>query len=550
MLEVLRFLTRRALLGIADFAVTMPLTRWTWTGLAEGSVVDTLSEFRPADPESVRDMMAGRYLLASHLVDTGGVSPFAVDVESPEWWQNLHSFAWLRHFKDSRDSGERGFARTLVLDWIGREGHFDRQTWAPGLTAQRVLNWLRHYTLITDGATQDQVATLRRALGGQLASLRNRAGFCTQPLDAMLAAIALVGAGVCTGLGDDELGKRVEKLLSLLGEQLDENGLHRSRSGKVQLQLLVELVTVKMGLARKHGILARELNTRIEAMHRALDAITLGSGEPAYFHGTGQLPHDLLVAVQAQSLTRGRETGLVSGYGVLVDHEGVVVADGGLVPPLAFADDAHASALAFEYSHGAELVVGSCGPAPTALAGSRDLFRQTSAHSAPTIDELSSDRIVERGGLIGRIRPFGLYSAPVVDAEEKTLLLMTEGYKGRTGIVLERRLTLLADGRTLVGQDKMTLAGKPPAQSGEHRAIIRFHLAPGARVRTGNNQDLIRIQQVSGRSWTFLWEGAELHEEESVRQSAHFGFHRTRQIVLEAPVVDGKEVAWIFTLDQ
>lgn len=548
MLDVLRFLTRRSLLGIADFAVTMPLTRWTWTGLAEGSVVDTLSEFRPADPESVRDMMAGRYLLASHLVDTGGVSPFAVDVDSPDWWQNLHSFAWLRHFKDTRDGGERGFARTLVLDWIGREGRFDRQTWAPGLTAQRVLSWLRHYSLITDGATPEQVATLRRALGSQLAALRNRAGFCVQPLDAMLTAIALVGAGICTGLDDDELGKRVEKLLKLLGEQLDENGLYRSRSGKVQLQLLTELVTVKKALSRKHGILARELNTRIEAMHRALDAITLGGGEPAYFHGTGQLPHDLLVAVQAQSLTRGRETGLVSGYGVLVDHEGVVVADGGLVPPLAFADDAHASALAFEYSHGAELVVGSCGPAPSALAASRDLFRQTSAHTAPTIDGLSSDAVVERGGLRGRIRPFGTYSAPLVDAEEKTLLLTTDGFKGRTGVVLERRLTLLADGRTLVGQDKITLAGKP--QPGEHRAIIRFHLAPGAKVRTGNNQDLIRIQQVSGRSWTFLWEGAELHEEESVRQSAHFGFHRTRQIVLEAPVADGKEIAWIFTLDQ
>jgi uncharacterized heparinase superfamily protein len=37
--------------------------------------------------------------------------------------------------------------------------------------------------------------------------------------------------------------------------------------------------------------------------------------------------------------------------------------------------------------------------------------------------------------------------------------------------------------------------------------------------------------------------------EDSVRQSAYFGFHRTRQIVLDALVADVTEVSWIFTLD-
>jgi uncharacterized heparinase superfamily protein len=54
----------------------------------------------------------------------------------------------------------------------------------------------------------------------------------------------------------------------------------------------------------------------------------------------------------------------------------------------------------------------------------------------------------------------------------------------------------------------------------------------------------------NGMVWTFLWEGAEFREEDSVRQSAYFGFHRTRQLVLEAPVADGAEIAWIFTLEE
>ena len=37
--------------------------------------------------------------------------------------------------------------------------------------------------------------------------------------------------------------------------------------------------------------------------------------------------------------------------------------------------------------------------------------------------------------------------------------------------------------------------------------------------------------------------------EDSVRQSAYFGFHRTKQIVLEVLVADAGEVSWIFTLE-
>ena len=75
-LKGMRFAARRLWLGAADYIVTMPLLRWTWTGLADDAFAGELPEFRPSDRETVRDMMAGRYLLASKLVETGGASPF------------------------------------------------------------------------------------------------------------------------------------------------------------------------------------------------------------------------------------------------------------------------------------------------------------------------------------------------------------------------------------------------------------------------------------------------------------------------------------------
>src|SRR5690606_13604262 len=110
--------------------VTSPLVRWTWSGHGDDSVETNLAEYRPTDRETVLEMIAGRYLLAFKLVDTHGVSPFSIAPPDHDWWTELQSFSWLRHFRDARDDAERRFARTLVLDWIGRDGRFDHDSWA------------------------------------------------------------------------------------------------------------------------------------------------------------------------------------------------------------------------------------------------------------------------------------------------------------------------------------------------------------------------------------------------------------------------------------
>ncbi len=540
----LRFLARRTLRQLADFAVTTPLVRWTWTGPASDEWVGGLGEFRPTDRETVLEMMQGRYLFASRLVDTHGVSPFSVAVEHGDWLDDLQAFAWLRHFRDARTDEERRFARALTLDWIGRLGGFDRAAWAPSLCARRVLNWLRHYNLLVEGASMEQTATIGRSLSTQIQSLRVRGALATEPVDALLAAIALVGVCLCGQGNETELRARVRRVRRLLDEQIDDDGLHRSRCAKVQVQILVELITIRQALRRNEELYANEFTEIAESMHRALDAISLGTGEPAYFNGTGQMPHDLVVAVQAQSPARARATGAAGGYGRLLAGRAIVVADSGLVPPPAYGGNAHASALAFEFSYGRDLVVCNCGPAPAGMEDSRPLFRQGVAHSAPTINALSAAGIPSSGPMAGRLVPIGAPAEIEADAADHSLTITTHGYEDRFGLRVQRSLTLLSEGKTLVGQDRLIRL--------RHRVsgacAVRFHLAHQTEVMEG--EDLVRLKLNSGAVWTFLWEGAEMRIEDSVRQSAYFGFHRTRQIVLDALAADAEEISWIFTLEE
>lgn len=532
------------LLSAADHVVTSPLVRWTWTGPSNDDLIGALGEFRPIDRETVLEMIEGRYLLASKLVDTQGVSPFSVDVSHRDWLDDLHAFAWLRHFRDARSDEERRFARTLALDWIGREGNFDRETWALSLCARRVLNWLRHFNILVDGASMEQAASITRSLSTQIQSLRLRAPLAAEPVDALLASIALVGVALCSDRGDRELGPRLRRVHQLLDQQIDDDGLHRSRCAKIQLRILVELTTIRQALRNSYEQYADEFTDMLESMHRALDAISLGTGEPGYFNGTGQLAHDVIVAVQAQSPARARATGIAGGYGRLIAGRAIVVADSGLVPPPEHARTTHAGALAFEYSYGRDLIVGNCGPAPAQLENNTALFRQGIAHSAPTINALSAAQLVQSGPLAGRLLPIGADPEIEIDEADQSMVLRTHGYDGRFGVTIERHLTLLSEGKTLVGQDRLI----HNRQHVSGACAIRFHLAPQTEVSDGG--DVLRLGLSSGATWTFLWEGAEMRIEDSVRQSAYFGFHRTKQIVLEVMVADASEVSWIFTLDE
>lgn len=539
--EVLRSGPRSAGFGLADRLVTHSLFSWTWTGSGDTRFVPRLAEFRPADAQTVIEMMEGKYLLAGHRVETGGASPFSLDSDVDDWFIDLHGFAWLRHFSVLSDPAQRGFARTLVLDWIARFGNFDRDVWEPFVTARRVLNWLKALPVLSENATPVQMRTISRSLAVQISSLKVRAGLVSDPLTRLMVQIALVGGGLSESEESRELAGQVERLGALLDAALDEDGLVKSRNPFTQIQILTEIIPVNQVLAQRHGSISGAVGPRVEAMHRVLEKLVLGTREPVYANGCGQVPVELVLAIAAQSGTRASGSGLCGGYGVLVDGQGKVVADSGVVPPLQFAQDAHAGALSFEYACGSTLVVGNCGPAPHQLEDDRDLFRHSSAHSAPTIDELSSAKIARNGAL----RPRGPAPQVALEAEENALELRLPAYRVHYGLDIVRRLTLMGGGQTLVGQDRFVAAGRPARQQGNFS--IRFHLAPGVALERSSSEDLIRIAYRNGETWAFLWEGAEVEIEDSVRHSASLGLNRTQQIVLHGAARAETEIAWVFT---
>jgi uncharacterized heparinase superfamily protein len=542
-LDDLRVLARLHLRQSVDRLIASPLLRWSWSGSDDRSFTGNLVEFRPTDRDSARELAEGRFLLAGRIVDAGDRSPFLLNAGHPEWRLSLHGFAWLRHFRDVRDKAVRQTARALVLDWIGRSRSLPPDLFTPTVTARRVMNWLRHYDLLIEGATMAQITALNRSLDSQSQVLALRGPLAPEPEARLLAATALLGLALCSK-NTPNIPDHVTSLDVLLTEQIDADGLHKSRNPQLQLQLLIELITVHHALLRHNGPLGARLAKHLGPMGEALSALTLASGELALFNGAAPVPRDLLNAVLKEGPKAQRRSRVFSGYGVLVSGRTTIIAESGLIPPLEFAAHAHMGALGFEMSHGGDVIFGNCGPAPSdhAIGGAR--FRHGVAHSAPTINGQSAALLPERGLFSGRPRPLGAPGAVEVDPKQHVLLLRTGGFAQGFGVTLERRIALLSGGVTLVGQDRMIATGRLGPRG---TITCRFHLGPGVATEQWEDERMVILRLANGSAWSFLWEGAEMRIEDSVRRSNAFGFSRTRQIVLEAPVASGAEIAWIAT---
>jgi len=535
------FGSRRAGDSIFDSVLTSRWVRWTWSGLSGAEYSSGLREYRPCDRESVSEMLGGRYLLASKLVDTQGVSPFSVKIDHIRWHEELHGFSWLRHFEEARNPQKREFARTLVLDWIGRNSVYNKDTWGLALSSKRVMNWLRHFSLLCEGASEAQINIISQSISLQVQATRLRAPYASERFDELMATMLLVAVALCDGSDNQKIENLVSNLCKKLKWQSHESGFYRTRNSADQLGLLEELISLRLTLSQRSAELICDLGPIMDNMHLALDAMILGTGEPAYFNGCGQLPAEMIFAIQNQGKQRLAGNANIAGYGIISQGVGKVIMDSGLVPIAPYAANAHASALAIEFSHGSDLIVGSCGPAPEELRQSKDLFRQNSAHSGPSIDKYLTARLAGSGILF----PQGEKPLIEVGEDDAEILASTRAYRSRFGVEIERRVTLLGDGETLVGQDRLVSSGGVKNYSGV--LVQRFHLAPGAVAERSNMEELVMLRLKSGAVWTFLWEGAQISIEESVRQSAHIGYHKTQQIVLETAVGPDVEISWIFT---
>ena len=518
-------------------------------------------DLRTSDPTDAADMEAGLFTFAGRVVDTHGRSPFASVPPTRAWGEALYGFGWLRHHKAAGTGTARENARSIVAEAIGpRSRQLNRGVGRdPQVVARRVISFLCQSPVLLNGADGTFYARFLNAIGRGVAALEYDAKRSRVPVERLAAATALSYAALCCSGLENRLRRATRLLSTELDRQILQDGGHVTRNPGVLVDLLLDLLPLRL-LYKSRGIDAPPaLSLAIERMMPMVRFLRHGSGELALFNGMGATAMDRLATLLSYDVVRAPVPvrAPVSGYERLGAGDTLVLLDCGAAPPRASSAAAAAGCLSFELSDGGRRIVVNGGAAR--VDSETASWRGTAAHSTLELDArpsailLNSGRGRLAGWLARRMGPVVLAGPKAVKAEREVdgdgatvLNASHDGYAKRFGVTHERSVKLSRDGGSLAGEDRLLSAdGQRPVPA----CAIRFHLHPSVQVEYHADGGDIVLHTPRGPGWRFSAEGALPVVADSVYRGGQEGWRPTRQILLRTASTDGSPfvpVRWRF----
>jgi len=533
-----------------------PIYHWRYKGRTPERVLIAPPDLRLADPQIALEIYYGRYPLSGHLVETGGKSPFQLDIANPQWLKSLHGFRWLRHMRAAGTELAAANARALVSDWIQIHGsRISGIAWDPAITARRIIAWLQHSSVVLQGAEFPFYRAFLKSLAVQIRFLRSMAPEMPDGKEKLRARIALAFAALSLPIPPSALRAATRHLSNEIERQILPDGGHISRNPMAVLELLADLLPLRQTYANQAEEPPAALMGAVERMLPALRFFRHQDGSLARFNGMGATIHDRIAAILRHDDTGGAPLlhAPHSGYERLSMGSTTVIADTGLPPHADVSGRAHAGCLAFEMSSGRHNFIVNAGIDTFGAPDFRPLARATAAHSTATLNDTSSARFNNSTGvnaLIGAPLVAGPKHAPCERQDGKDdqgFVAVHDGYVSRFGIYHERAMYLSHGGDELTGIDRFFLAGgKVPRNNGRDFVAIRFHVHPEMNLFT-DKEDRLVITANGTDSWTFSSSGVEPMVEDSIFFAGLSGPRKSRQIVLAFKASEIQEVRWHMT---
>ena len=511
------------------------------------------TDLHAADPFIADEIAEGRFPLAGRLLETRGYSPFAVELPSKEFAGRLHSFSWLRHARATKSDERYAVARRITDEWIATHGRrITGIAWDPDVTAQRIIAWLSHSTVILKNADVRFYRRVLKSLHMQIRYLELTARHAPDGEIRLRIRIALAVATVSLASSNGRLKRAGRQLDRELDRQILGDGGHISRNPRVGLELLFDLLPLRQTYVNLGFDPPARLMPAIDRMYPALRFFRHQGGELALFNGATTTLANELMAVLRYDETAGRPFKALPhlDYHRLAVRDTVLIVDTGKPFSTAMSRTAHAGCLSFEMSSGKHRFVINSGAPRFAGENYRQLARATAAHSTVTVNDTSSCRI-SKSAITGPVFSDGVTEVKVERAElddgSEGLIARHDGYLAPFGLIHERTLQVNAQGNQIRGNDRLIREdGSDPPVDLETRAVIRFHIHPQIEIREVDEHE-VRLAAPDGEAWALSTSDTAIQVEDDVFFADPSGIRASRQIELHFPHGDSLEIQWVLS---
>ncbi len=524
-----------------------------FAGTSPDRLIVAPTDLRAVDPFVAQEILQGRFPLAGRVLETGGESPFEIDLPSREFGVRLHSFGWVRHMRSVKEEETFGQLRSIVNDWISTHGRYiNGIAWEADILAQRIISWLSHSPIILRNAEHPFYRRFLKSLALQVRYLKHITDTTPDGEARLRARIALAMASVAMPASANTIRKAARNLDQELDRQILADGGHTSRNPRAGLELLFDLLPLRQTYVNLGHDVPQRLISCIDRMYPALRFFRHQGGELALFNGaTSTLGNELMSVLRYDETAGAPFKALpLAQYERLAIGNVVVIMDTGMPLSPELSRTAHAGCLSFEMSSGRHRFVINSGSPKFAGERFRQLARLTAAHSTVTINDRSSSRLSE-SRFLGPIVTGGVSKVSTRREEREgqpdAIIASHDGYARSFGLMHERDLSINAQGTTVRGRDRLHQPdGSDPADTNTAIAVARFHIHPSITMRQHSPHE-IYLTAPDGETWLFTCRDSEVVIEEDIFFADPSGVRKSSQITVTFAAAAQPEIQWIFT---
>ena len=496
-----------------------------------------------------KQLTAGNFLLAGHLVEAPGAQLWDASTPAAEFWAEAHGFAWLDDLAAVGDPIARSRAQDWTWGWIARFGKGKGPGWTPDLTGRRLIRWINHAIFLMNGRDSTDSRQYFAALSAQTMFLSRRWQATAPGLPRFEALTGLIYAGLALTGMESVVAPAVAALARECEAEVDAHGGLPTRNPEELLEVFTLLSWAAQALGEAGRTVPQAHRAAIERIAPTLRSLRHADGSLARFHGGGRgMEGRLDHALAASGVRAAPGNGPAMGFLRLAGGRTSVIIDASDPPGGRAGASAHASTLAFEMTSGRRPVIVNCGSgAPFGVEWHR-AGRATPSHSTLTVEGYSSSRLNRGTPEIMADRAHVTQTRPTETAEGHALRLAHDGWVATHGLTHSRLMILSHDGRHLGGQDELRAitaddrerlaAAMQRNHDPQIRFAIRFHLHPDVDAAIDLGGNAVSLALKSGEIWIFRHSGAQgLSVEPSVYlEKGRLNPRAAKQIVLSGHV--------------
>nr|WP_246534571.1 heparinase II/III family protein [Aliiroseovarius lamellibrachiae] len=501
-----------------------------------------------------KQLVAGNFLFAGHLVNAPDQSIWEIAPPSAEYAQELQGFIWLDDLASFGDLAARKRGQAWLLGWIDNFGNGKGPGWTPDLTGRRLIRWINHALFLMAGMPREDSARIFQSLAQQTIFLSRRWQAASPGLPRFEALTGMIYAGLSLTGMEQHVAPAIKALARECREQIDVDGGIPTRNPEELLEVFTLLNWAAQALSESGDMAAHEHLAAIERIAPTLRALRHADGALARFHGGGRGLEGRLDHALASSGIKGpARSGLSMGFARLAAGRTSMIVDAAIPPTGRASANAHASTLAFELTSGRRPLIVNCGSGAQFGEEWRKAGRATPSHSTLGLAGLSSSRL----GTPGKSQRTYLEQTPrevqvelTTEPGKSGLFADHDGYLNSHGLLHMRRLDLSVDGREVQGEETLAALGIENQKRfnrvmDEHKLqgipfTVRFHLHPEVDAQLDLGGTAVSMALRSGEIWVFRAKGrVEMTLENSVyMEKTRLKPRATKQVVLSAVTMD------------